>query len=96
MIRASAMKRRIPVAAAGRSAAERVSDYEREVEALNKRRAAIELDIATFGRSAEAISRAKVEQQLLNALQKDGVVASEEQRAKVGELAQAFTETEAR
>jgi tape measure domain-containing protein len=80
----------------GRSAAERVSDYEREVEALNKRRAAIELDIATFGRSAEAISRAKVEQQLLNALQKDGVVASEEQRAKVSELAQAFTETEAK
>lgn len=80
----------------GKSSAERISDYEREVQALNKRTEALRLDIATFGQSAEAISRAKVEQQLLNALQKDGVTASEEQRAKVSELAQAFTETEAR
>jgi tape measure domain-containing protein len=80
----------------GRSGAEKVSDYEREVEALNKRTAALNLDIETFGRSAEAISRTKVEQELLNALQKDGVIASEAQRQKISELAKAFSETEAR
>jgi tape measure domain-containing protein len=80
----------------GGSSAEKVSDYEREVEALNKRTAALNLDIETFGRSAEAISRAKVEQELLNALQKDGVTASEAQRQKISELAQAYSETEAR
>ncbi len=80
----------------GKSAAARISDYDREVEALNRRRAAIELDIATFGQSAQAISKAKVEQELLNALQKDGVVASEAQRAKISELATQFSETEAR
>jgi tape measure domain-containing protein len=81
-------------AAAGR--AQRISDYEREVQALNRRTAALNLDISTFGQSAEAISRAKIEQQLLNALQKDGVTVSDEQRGKIAELAQAYTETEAR
>lgn len=73
-----------------------VSDYEREVEALNKKTAALNLEIQTFGQSAEAISKARVEQELLTALQKDGVTASEEQRAKISELAGAFAETEAR
>ncbi len=83
----------------GRSAAgraQRISDYEREVEALNRRTQALSLDIATFGQSAQAISKAKVEQQLLNALQKDGVTVSDEQRAKISELAAGFTEAEAR
>lgn len=80
----------------GGSAAQRISDYEREVEALNKRRQAIEFDIETFGRSAEAISRARVEQTLLTALQKDGVAVTDEQRARVAELAQAYSDTEAR
>jgi tape measure domain-containing protein len=72
------------------------SDYDREVEALNRKTAALNLEIQTFGQSAQAISKAKVEQELLNALQKDGVTVSEEQRVKVGELAAAFSETEAR
>ena len=80
----------------GGGAAKRISDYDREVAALNKRTEALRLDIATFGLSAQAISKAKIEQELLNALQKDGVVASEAQRLKIGELATAFTETEAR
>jgi tape measure domain-containing protein len=80
----------------GKSAAERISDYDREVEALNRRTAALNLDIQTFGLSAQAISKAKAEQELLNALQKDGVTVSDEQRVKIGELATAFAETEAR
>jgi tape measure domain-containing protein len=78
----------------GKSAAERISDYDREVAALNKRTEALKLDIATFGLSAQAISKAKVEQELLNALQKDGVVASEAQREAIGLLADRFVETE--
>jgi tape measure domain-containing protein len=80
----------------GRSAAERISNYDREVEALNRRTAALQLDITTFGQSAAAISKAKVEQELLNALQKDGISASEEQRQKVSELAQTFVDAEQR
>lgn len=80
----------------GKSSAERISDYEREVIALNKRTAALRLEAETFGQSAIAISKAKVEQELLTALQKDGSVASEEQRQKITELATAFAETEAR
>jgi tape measure domain-containing protein len=79
----------------GKSAAERISDYDREVAALNKRTEALKLDIATFGLSAQAISKAKVEQELLNAFQKDGVVASETQRQKISDLATKFTEAEA-
>ncbi len=79
-----------------RGRAQRISDYDREVEALNRRTQALNLDIATFGQSTQAISRAKVEQQLLNALQKDGVPITEEQRAKVSELAAAFVETESK
>lgn len=81
---------------AARGRAQRISDYDREVEALNRRTQSLNLDIASFGQSAQAISRAKIEQQLLNALQKDGVTVSDEQRAKISELAGAFAETEAK
>jgi tape measure domain-containing protein len=80
----------------GKSSAERISDYEREVIALNKRTAALRQEAETFGQSAVAISKAKVEQELLTALQKDGTIASDEQRREIARLATAFAETEAR
>jgi tape measure domain-containing protein len=83
-------------AGAGGGGGKTASDYDREVESLNRKTAALQLEIQTFGQSAEAISKAKVEQELLNAVQKDGVVASEAQRQKISELAAAFAETEAK
>lgn len=79
----------------GGGAAARISAYDREVEALNRRTAALQLDIDMFGKSAAAISKAKIEQELLNAVQRDGGTVTDEQRVKIGQLAQAYADTEA-
>lgn len=72
---------------AGEEAAKRQAQYDRSTASIEKQIAAMKIEAATIGMSAEASARYRIEQQLINSASEAGITLSESQRARIGDLA---------
>lgn len=81
----------------GRTKAERVSDYEREIQAIAEETAALNLEASALGqvtgaqaRQGDAIELARTKADLMAAAQRSGLEVTPELTAKVDQLAQGY------
>lgn len=74
----------------------RVNEYERELEALNKRTAALQQEASTIGESATAVEQARTAFELLNAAKAAGLPITDDLRRQIGAEAQTFADAKTR
>ncbi|KQT08529.1 hypothetical protein ASG40_11665 [Methylobacterium sp. Leaf399] len=74
----------------GKSSAEKVSDYQREVEAIGKRTRAFDSEREAIGKSAFEVAKAEGSFKLLEAAKKANVPVTDELRTKIDGLSVAY------
>lgn len=74
----------------GASGAEKLSRYDREIQAIQRRTEALKLEADMVGKGREEVERSKIALQLEQAAKRDGITVTDEMRTAIDNAAQGY------